>query len=121
VTRLADSLLNHYLPLYFPEMARYWESTRVAWFVAFLTQFPTPGAICALSREAFVQAAGPLVGRKVHKRAKLDELYELAHRSIGLPVRLDSPAIETFRLQLEQLRRLATLREALEARAHALL
>jgi transposase len=119
--RLADSLLNHYLPLYFPEMARYWESTRVAWFVAFLTQFPTPGAICALSREAFVQAAGPLVGRKVHKRAKLDELYELAHRSIGLPVRLDSPAIETFRLQLEQLRRLATLREALEARAHALL
>ena len=41
--RLADSLLNHYLPLYFPEMARYWESTRVEWFVAFLTQFPTPG------------------------------------------------------------------------------
>ena len=105
--RLADSLLNHYLPLYFPEMARYWESTRVAWFVAFLMQFPTPGAICVLSREAFVHAAGPLVGRKVHKRAKLDELYELAHRSIGLPVLLDSPAIETFRLQLEQLRRLA--------------
>ena len=119
--RLADSLLNHYLPLYFPEMARYWESTRVAWFVAFLTQFPTPGAICALSREAFVAAAEPLVGRKVHKRAKLEELYELAHRSIGLPVLLDSPAIETFRLQLEQLRRLATLREALEARAHTLL
>jgi hypothetical protein len=34
--RVADSLLNHYLPLYFPEMGRYWESTRVEWFVAFL-------------------------------------------------------------------------------------
>jgi transposase len=43
--RLADSLLNHYLPLYFPEIARYWESTRVEWFVAFLLRFPTPRAI----------------------------------------------------------------------------
>ena len=101
-------------------MARYWESTRVAWFVAFLARFPTPEA-CVLSREAFVHAAWALVGRKVHKRAKLDELYELAHRSIALPVLLDAPAIETFRLQLEQLRRLATLRDELEARAHALL
>lgn len=25
--------LNHYLPLYFREMARHWESTRVEWFV----------------------------------------------------------------------------------------
>lgn len=26
--RLADTLLNHYLSLYFPEVARYWEATR---------------------------------------------------------------------------------------------
>ena len=45
--RLADSLLNHYLPLYFPEMARYWESTRVAWFVAFLDAIPhARGHLC---------------------------------------------------------------------------
>ena len=119
--RLADSLLSHYLPLYFPEMARYWESTRVAWFVAFLAQFPIPGAICALSRPAFVAQAWPLGGRKVNQRAKLEELYELAHHSIGLPVSLDSPAIETFRLQLEPLRRLAILRKTLEARAQTLL
>jgi transposase len=55
--RLADSLLNHYLPLYFPEMSRYWESTRVEWFVEFLEQFPTPGAVRALPKEAFVRAA----------------------------------------------------------------
>ena len=119
--RLADSLLNHYLPLYFPEMARYWESTRVEWFVTFLERFPTPEAVRVLSKEAFVQAAWALVGRKVNKRAKLEELYELAHRSIALPIPLDAPALETFRLQLGQLRRLATLRDELEARAHALL
>ncbi|HWT85708.1 MAG TPA: IS110 family transposase [Myxococcales bacterium] len=119
--RLADSLLNHYLPLYFPEMGRYWESTRVEWFVAFLEQFPTPAAVQALPKEAFVRAAWSVVGRKVNKQAKLEELYELAQRSIALPVAVDSVAIETFRLQLAQLRRLAELRQTLEARAHALL
>ncbi len=119
--RLADSLLNHYLPLYFPEMARYWESTRVAWFVAFLERFPTPEAVRALSQEAFIEAAWGLVGRKVNKRAKLEELYALAQRSIALPVALDAPALATFRLQLGQLRRLATLRDELEAQAYALL
>ena len=119
--RLADSLLNHYLPLYFPEMGRYWESTRVEWFVAFLEQFPTPAAVQTLPKEAFVRAAWAVVGRKVNKQAKLEELYALAQRSIALPVAVDSVAIETFRLQLAQLRRLAELRQTLEARAHALL
>lgn len=119
--RLADSLLNHYLPLYFPEMGRYWESTRVEWFVAFLEQFPTPAAVQALPKEALVRAAWSVVGRKVNKQAKREELYELAQRSIALPVVVDSVAIETFRLQLAQLRRLAELRQTLEARAHALL
>jgi len=75
----------------------------------------------ALPKEAFVRAAWSVVGRKVNKQAKLEELYELAQRSIALPVAVDSVAIETFRLQLAQLRRLAELRQTLEARAHALL
>jgi len=114
--RLADSLLNHYLPLYFPEMGRYWESTPVEWFVEFREKFPTPAAVRALPKEAFVRAAWAVVGRKVNKQAKLEDLYELAHRSIALPIAVDSVAIETFRLQLAQLRRLAELRQTLEAR-----
>src|SRR5260370_40172688 len=114
--RLADSLLNHYLPLYFPEMGRYWESTRGEWFVAFLEQFPTPAAVQALPKEAFVRAAWSVVGRKVNKQAKLEELYELAQRSSVLPVAVDSAAIRTFRLQPAQHRRLAELRQPLEAR-----
>lgn len=68
--RLADTLLNHYRPLYFPEMARYWEATRAEWFIAFLQRFPTPGAILTLNESEFVQAAGPLLGRKVNKTGK---------------------------------------------------
>jgi transposase len=119
--RLADSLLNHYLPLYFPEMARYWESTRVEWFLAFLSRFPTPQAVRALSLPQFIEAAWSLTGRKINKRAKLEELYELAQSSIALPVAVDSPAIDTFRLQLAHFARLAELRRALEAQAHRLL
>src|SRR4029450_9658803 len=103
------------LQLYCPEIARYWESTRVEWFVEFLEQFPTPGAVRALPKEAFVRAAWSVVGRKVNKQAKLEEPYELAQRSIPLPVPVESVAIETFRLQLAQLRRLAELRQTLEA------
>jgi transposase len=102
-------------------MARYWESTRVEWFVAFLSRFPTPRAVRALSLPEFIEAAWPLIGRKVNKRAKLEELYELAQSSIALPVAVDSPAIDTFRLQLAHFARLAELRRQLEAQAHELL
>ena len=55
------------------------------------TKFPTPGpAVCALPKEEFVKAAGSVIGRKVNKRAKLEELYALAHQSIALPVSVDS-------------------------------
>jgi hypothetical protein len=76
--RLADSLLNHYLPLYFPEIARYWESDarRVVCGLPFAV--PDLGAVQALSLPEFIEAAWPLIGRKINKRAKLEELYELA-------------------------------------------
>ena len=43
--RLQHSLLTHHLPLYFPEFARYWYSTRSEWFIRFLIRFPIPSAI----------------------------------------------------------------------------
>ena len=49
--RLQHSLLLHYIPLYFPEFARYWNSTRSEWFVRFLLRFPTAQSIRMLDLE----------------------------------------------------------------------
>ncbi|MBN3828978.1 hypothetical protein G3O00_36050 [Burkholderia sp. Ac-20384] len=37
-TKVQHSLINHCLPLYFPEMHRYWCTTRNEWFVRFLLE-----------------------------------------------------------------------------------
>lgn len=120
-TRLQHVLLLHHLPLYFPEFTRYWNSTRSEWFIRFLHRFPTPASIRALDRDAFIAEAWDLVGRKVSKRAKLEEIHTLAHESIGLPISLDSPAIETYRLQLTRYLALNQQRAQLEDRAQQLL
>lgn len=120
-TRLQHSLRLHHIPLYFPEFTRYWYSTRSEWFIRFLQRFPTPASIRALDRNAFITEAWDLVGRKVSKQAKLEEIYTLASESIGLPVALESPAIETFRLQLARYLELSQQRHHLDRRAQELL
>jgi len=113
-TRLQHSILTHYLPLYWPEFGRYWHSSRAGWFASFLIRFPVPQAVRRLEREAFIQEAWPLVGRKVNKRAKLDEIYELAGDTIALPIDPDGIAVQAFRLQLERYLSLNALRSQLE-------
>jgi len=113
-TRLQHSILTHHLPLYWPEFGRYWHSSRADWFALFLIRFPVPEAVCRLDRGAFIQQAWPLVGRKVNKRAKLDEIYELAGETIALPVDPEGFAVQAFRLQLERYLSLNKLRSQLE-------
>lgn len=120
-TRLQHTLLLHYLPLYFPEFARYWITTRSVWFVRFLLRFPTPAAVRSLDFESFTQEAWDLLGKKVAKRAKIAEIYAMAAESIGLPVATDSPAVEMFRLQLARYYALNEQRQQLDARAQQLL
>jgi len=86
-----------------------------------LIRFPVPSAVRALDREAFIAEAWNVVGKKVNKRAKLEEIYDLAACSIGLPVALDSPAVETFRLQLERYAELNERRTWLERRSQEVL
>ncbi len=57
------------------------------------------------------------MGRKVSKRAKLDEMYELADQTIALPIDPDSLAVQAFRLQLERYLSLNRLRKELEVQA----
>jgi len=120
-TRVQHSLLTHFLPLYWPEFARYWRTSRSAHFVQTLLAYPTPGSIRASTLEEYLSAAASVVGRKVNKRAWLTEVYELAGRSVALPVALDSPAVATFRLRLQSFLDLSSQRAQLERWADQLL
>lgn len=120
-TRVQHSLLTHFLPLYWPEFARFWRTSRSEVFVQTLLAHPTPASITAVSLEAFAAAVSPVVGRKVNKRAWIEELYELAGRSAALPVAPDSPAVATFRLRLQHFLDLTAQRAQLERWADDLL
>lgn len=120
-TRLQHSLLTHYLPLYFPELERYFQTTHADWFARFLLRFPTAASIRTLSFEQFKVEAWDIVGRKVNKSAWIHELYATAERSIGLAITEDSIAIETFRLQLRRYQTLIQQRDDLARRAEEFL
>lgn len=120
-TRLQHSILTHFLPLYWPEFGRYWHSSRAAWFASFLLRFPVPAAVRRVDCETFIQEAWEVVGRKVNKRAKLEEIYQLAGETIALPIAPESFAVQAFRLQLERYLSLNQLRSQLETWAQEML
>ena len=117
-TRLQHSLMTHYLPLYFPEIERYFDSAHADWFARFMLRFPTAASIQQRDYETFRKEAWDLVGRKVNKAAWLRELYEIALRSIGLPVADDSLEVQSFRLQLQRFQELVQQRDRLAEQAH---
>lgn len=120
-SRTYHSLMNHYLTLYFPEMERYHHASRAEWFCTFLIQYPTPRSITQLSKAGFIKQSWKVVGRKVSKQRFLEELYETAEQSIGLPVEINGLAVETFKLQLQRYLELTQQRKDLEEKADLLL
>jgi transposase len=99
-TQLQHSILNHYLPLYFPEAEKYSCSTRAKWFAEFFYVFPCPTAITCYAQEEFIEKAWKLVGRKVDKNNWLIDVYYTAKNSVGLPVDKDSKSMDMFRIIL---------------------
>ena len=120
-TELWHRLLTHYLPLYFPEAARFAGNSRSDWFLAFLGQFPTPASITSYEKDAFIDAAWSVVGKKVSKARLLGDIYVTAQSSIGLPVPLDSPAVAMFRMVIAEGRSLIRQRDEIERQADAVL
>lgn len=116
-SRCYHSLLNHYLTLYFPEVERYHHNSRSQWFCKILLKYPVPASICKMRKTTFVKRAWDVVGRKVNKQQFLEEFYETAEKSIGLPVKQDSVAVQTFKLQLQRYLDLTIQREKLEKQA----
>ena len=116
-SRCYHSLLNHYLPLFFPEFERYIHSSRAEWFCRFLLTFPTPGSITSLSLEDFVEQSWDVVGRKTIKRRLLEDIYHTAQHSIALPIPQDDLAIETFQIQVRRYHELTQHTQHLQNRA----
>lgn len=100
--RVQHSIINHYLPLYFPEVEKYFHSSRAQWFTSVLHRFPTPASIIHYTFDDFVKAAWDVSGRKVNKKGWLLDLYETAKTSIGLPVDINSQAVAMFRIILQE-------------------
>jgi transposase len=117
--RVQHSILNHYLPLYFPEVEKYFHSSRAHWFTGVLLRFPTPGSIVKFTLEAFIKAAWDVSGRKVNKTAWLTDLYETAKISIGLPVAENSQAVAMFKIVLQEHQELCSLLKKIEAIAES--
>jgi transposase len=116
-TKIPHSTVNHHLPLYFPEMHRYWCTSRNDWWIRFMIEFPTPAHVRQMSFEEFSKAAWDLVERKVDKQNKLKEIWEIAGHSAALPHSPDSLAVETFRLTLRQYQSITALRDQIEKRS----
>jgi transposase len=116
-TRVQHSIMTHYLPLYFPEAAKYFHTSRAEWFTSLMLTFPNPAAVLKYSQAGFIKAAQVVSGRKVNKAAWLKDFYETARESIGLPVPEESEAIRMFRLVLQEHQDLCRMRRAIEARA----
>ncbi len=113
-SRCYHSLLNHYLTLYFPEMEIFHHTSRAEWFCRFLLKYPTPQSITRYKKATFVKRAWTIVGRKVNKQGFLEQLYDTAKSSIGLPVKIDSLAIKMYRLQVKRYLELTLQRYSLE-------
>jgi transposase len=119
--RVQHSILTHYLPLYFPEAEKYMTNSRAQWFTHLLERYPCRAAVIKRSRPEFIEDAWSYVGRKVAKKAFLEDFYDTAARTIGLPIPEDSEAIRMFRLVLQEHQRLCELRTAIERRSEAVL
>jgi len=119
--RVQHSIINHYLVLYFPEVEKYFHSTRAQGFTNFLFHFPNPEAVLKYSLEEFIQVAWVIVGRKVNKRGWLVDFYHTAQESIGLPVPETSEAIRMFKIILKEHQDLYSKLKEIEALAETYL
>ena len=115
--RVQHSIMNHYLPLYFPEAEKYFHSSRALWFTSFLSHFPTPSMVLKYSFDEFMEVAWKISGRKVNKKGWLLDFYETARHSIGVPVDKNSQAVAMFRIILKEHQELCKLMHHIETTA----
>lgn len=111
---LWNTITTHYLPLYFPEAELYSHSSRAEWFTQLLILAPCRAAVAQYSDVEFRKAARKIGGAKTDKMRWLNDFYQAAINSIGLPVSQDSEAIRMFRLVLGEYLAVCKLRARIE-------
>lgn len=115
--KVQHSIMTHYLPLYFPEVEKYFHSSRAKWFSSLLLRFPAPSSIVKYSLEEFTKEAWNISGRKVNKEGWLRDFYETAKNSIGIPVSESDQAITMFKVILKDHIDLCEARKKIEEMA----
>lgn len=118
-TRIYHTIVTHFLPMYFPEAGKFVTSSRSDWFFRLLIMAPCPSAIVKLSKKEYIKAASAIQYRKFDRDRWLADFYETANDSVGVPVLVDSVAMQTFRLVLADYLHVCTAREELETAAAA--
>jgi transposase len=116
-TKTQHSILTHYLPLYFPEVEKYFCTSRAEWFFKTLYRFPSPHIITNMTEKKFIKEAWDIVGRKVNKENFLKDFYQTAKDSIGIPIEENSASLEMYKVVLNEALQLCQKRSELEARA----
>jgi hypothetical protein len=120
-TRIQHSIKNHYFTLYFPEAEKFMHSTRANWFIKLLIEFPCPMEITQISKKDFIEKGLLIKGKKNFKQQWLGEFYDIANKSIGLPVSSNSVTIQMFRAVLKEYLDLCKLRDTIEEQSIDLL
>lgn len=101
-SKIQHSILNHYLPIYFPEGHVFFRGSKTRWFSRVLKHFPVPSTVTKYSFDEFLALASPIVGRVAFKHSLIKDFYDLALKSIGLPAEETSYEVKMFRYAVEE-------------------
>lgn len=105
-TKIQHSIVNHYLPIYFPEAHVFFRSSKVLWFSRVLKVFPVPSMVVKYTFDDFLEMASPVVGKVAFKHSLIKDYYDLASKSIGLPAEENSYEVKMFQYTVEEHERL---------------
>lgn len=114
-----NTIMTHYLPMYFPEAEPYMCTSRSTWLIKLLLMTPCPSAVLRYSKREFIKAASTIEHRKFDRVAWLSDFYETAKTSIGMPISQQSTSITMFRFVLYEYLHSCEVRRNLEEQAVA--
>lgn len=112
-----NTIVIHYLPMYFPEAEPYMCTSRSTWLIRPLEMTPCPSAVLQYSKREFIKAASAIEHRKFDRVAWLSDFYETAKTSIGVPISEESTSITMFRCVLGEYLHACKIRKMLENEA----